>query len=228
MVFDESFELKRVMQLGRPIDGHQILLHGDQLLVTATSENSILSFDLRTDRIRPWNWTNQTNDVNHINGLFIHPCGKTEVSQDNKKGNYSEVVTFSEPFGYELGRRIIGSVDQGTHNIEGEMIVASGDVSSLFLDSNGACKEVYRNAGFFRGLARAANQLGEEVVLLGRSEIKMRHERGLELPCVITALLRDGFQEIGELVIPDLGQIYEIRTTDPEYSHNGITVPLAD
>ncbi|MCB1093636.1 MAG: hypothetical protein KDL87_19005, partial [Verrucomicrobiae bacterium] len=214
-------------EIGRHIDGHQILFHGQSLFVTATRENALIRLNPETGAQSLWNWTGHNTDVNHINGLAPGPDGGLLVSHDNRGGTASEIVTLSAA-GEVTDRIDLGFPELGSHNIEGNHVTASGQDSVLWqLAPDGTKTEVFRRSGeFFRGLGRCRTTNGQWSWLVGASGVMPRELRGLPQAGWIHQLSGNPLTLGNTVAIPEIGQIYELRSLDPECSHNGLPCPL--
>lgn len=225
IVLDGNLCERRFIEIGRPIDGHQILYDNGRIYVTATAENAILILDPQSGQSTIWNWTGFDYDSNHINGITVDQQDDFLVSFDNHFGNVSEIARISLREGGEVERFAVGRSDQGTHNIENGLVTASGVISSLYNISDSLSEPVFEKSGrFFRGLSRSRLLSGVEVVLIGSSMLLERDLRGTPHDAIIHVLRRDDFGEIGTLAVPEIGQIHELRSLG-QLTHHGISFP---
>jgi hypothetical protein len=220
--------LDRTLSIGREIDGHQILFHQGALLITATREDGLIRLDPGTGEQEIWNWTGHDTDTHHINGLAPGPDGTLIVSHDNHWGTPSEIVTLS-PDGREILDRITPTDPEwGTHNIEDRHLVVSGENSMLMERSDaGDWHPVFRREGeFFRGLGRCRLPDGSLGLLVGASGIMPREFRSLPQTAWVHLLAGQSPAAVATVAIPEIGQVYEVRSLDPAASHHGIPCPL--
>ncbi|MBL9154310.1 MAG: hypothetical protein JNK37_17605 [Verrucomicrobiales bacterium] len=228
LVYDRTGTDIRRLPIGRDIDGHQILHHQGHLLITATRENALIRLDPLTGGQSIWRWTDHHSDVNHINGLSPGPLGTVVVSLDNGSEHPSELVLLS-PRGKLIGTLLtLTNPLHGSHNIEESRIVASAYRSVVF-DTSGGIEPIpvfEREAEFFRGLGRCRLSDGSAGWLVGSSPILPRESRAEPHTAWIHLFTGSPARLLATLAVPDLGQVYEMRSLDPAFPHHGIPCPI--
>lgn len=228
LVFDRSGAALRRLSIGRDIDGHQILYHQNHLLLTASRENALIQLHPDTSTQVVWNWTSHSTDVNHINGLAPGPLGTVLVSLDNGHKCSSEIVLIS-PQGQRIGTLLtLPKAHLGSHNLEETRLVASAETSFVFeLAGDREPRCVFSRSGeFFRGLGRCHLADGTVAWLVGSSDILSRELRSHPHTARVHLFAGEPASLIATLALPNLGQVYEIRSLDPSYPHHGIPCPL--
>lgn len=228
LVHDRTGAETRRLPIGRDIDGHQILFHQGHLIVTATRENALIRLDPRTGAQSLWRWTDHHHDVNHINGLSPGPLGTLIVSLDNGSSCPSDIVLVS-PGGELIGPLLtLANPLHGSHNIEANRIVASAHRSVVFETAGGQEPQPVfeREAEFFRGLGRCRLADGTTGWLVGSSPILPRESRAEPHTAWVHLFSGSPARLLATLSVPDLGQVYEMRSLDPGFPHHGISCPI--
>jgi hypothetical protein len=227
LVFPPDFSSHRAIELGRNIDGHQIHFCGGTLYVTATSENALIRVDPRLGTQSTCNWTDHSTDINHINGIGNCKPGRLWVSLDNRKGTPSEIILLSTIVEMPIERMVIDGPMSGTHNIEADIVLSSGDDSSIWdiSDKSLPRKVFFAQNSFFRGLGRFDGGEGTDCLLVGASPVSSRDKRGLPNDCRVLVIATIDWTFRGALTIPRIGQVYDLRSLAADFSHNGIACP---
>ena len=227
LVFSPMLELKRVIPFDRQIDGHQILYLDGRLLVTATWQDEINVVDPQSGLvIDRWNWTGCHEDVHHINGIGYHDHQSLWISCDNRKGVPSEILLLPLMGKSPLRKIVCGNPSLGSHNIEEELATQSGDTSAVVDIRWDPPMERFRAENqFFRGLARGT-AFNREILLVGASSILKRTQRNEPRQAFVYVLDRTSFQQIRRVEISRIGQLYEVRSLQEDYSHNRIICPI--
>lgn len=219
LVFDTSFNLIDQIDLGKHIDGHQILYVRDRLFVTNTAENDVMEIDPQDRQIRNLKLSPFEHDHNHINGLsyidedqlwVLFANGKIEGNSEMKK--------------YQLSRgEIVDEVSVGNqiHNFLGDYITSSYDFE-VFRYRNGQKCESIGLKGWLRGM-----DFVDDLLLVGSSVISEREDRTNKNDGKLY-LLDKSLNLLDEIKIPEIGQINEIRTISTSYSHNNVSFEGAE
>ena len=220
LVYDQEYKLVDEIQLHKFLDGHQILYARDSLFVTNTAENSLLEINLNSRKIEEIPVPPHGADHNHINGLSYIDAHHMYILLANGK-----IPEKSEIRKYNMDRQeFVGSFRIGDqiHNYLDTYITSSYDFQVFDYRNGEIVNSVRLEGGWLRGL-----DLLDNLILVGSSPISDREERSEAKDAKIYSLNRN-LEVLEECIIPEIGQINEIRTVSPSFSHNKLIFSVAE
>lgn len=201
-----------------PPEIHQIDWLGDALLTTDTSNNRLTSYEFRNGKLtRPRHYYpagrlkngRQSDNYRHINSVY---CDNTRIfvvchNDTRRTGRPSEIMILNHAFQVQTTIVLEGGC---AHNV-----IPFRD-SFIYCDSLGGAVDLAGTkiavGNFPRGVA-----MNNDSVLVGTSEFANRDNRDftnsrIHVICIHRKRI------LGELTIPQMGSIYEIRLVNPDDS----------
>lgn len=213
LVYNTGFELIDQIDLGKHMDGHQILYLRGKIFITNTAENDVAELVLKDRQIRNLKLTPFGYDHNHINGLsyidedhvwVLYANGKIEGNSQMKKLDLSREEIVED---ISVGNQI--------HNYLDGYITSSYDFE-VFRYRDAERSNAIELEGWLRGMDYV-----DDVLLVGSSVISEREDRTNENDGKLYLLDKD-LNLLEEVIVPEIGQINELRTISLSHSHNNI------
>jgi hypothetical protein len=208
LVFDRGLHLREVMRSPDRIrDVHQIFAWGGRLFVCSTFDDAILECDLATREWSRWLPFGPGQDVRHINSVHVGP-GIILLAGTQPSGWAAR---------FDAGdRRLVQeiAIGQGTHNVwpVGDRLhVCSSDTCSI-VASDGHSRRIADGA-WVRGVARHG------ALFVGVSQNLVSDKRASS-DSAIFALNDDAVARTYSF--RGHGMIHDIRSTEPDPTHNGL------
>lgn len=210
-------DFRNVIEIGRPIhDIHQILWRDGMLYVTNTAENTLDIFG--KEEIERHSWAEQDDDI-HLNSVWVDN-GLIWVVEHRRGVMPARIRAFDEDWNLvrtEKFFKLPTDCNWGLHNIYVENDILYTLSTTLFLMRNLETGKESRIefGGYLRGLAR-----GDNFWLVGKSRLAKRQNRNSGNGSVL--VLDNKFEIVDEIMLPDCGQVQEVRLLNGDRAHNDL------
>lgn len=208
---------------------HQCLFHKGLLYLMHAPSDSISVVDLETKKIFKWNYTGKHGDGTHLNSIWI--------DQEESLINICEYKTST------IRRFCLDSLKEfDAHQIgfhphcsyrEGEWLYVSSSGNGEFVRKNLATEKIEvcldvkihtseEKMSWLRGIAQT-----EDYWILGVGMALTRRADRATGAGNVVLLDRKDFSFVDRIVIPDSGNIFEVRTLAADRCHNNLPCPTS-